>query len=136
MVKVTATRENLINCLLEDIPLEEIMERHGMTLKQINQLRKNKDFEKELRERRKIALYETQNLAHIYILEGQKALYQVMMTTKDERIKMEAARFLLKEVRDNLDVLETFKERDKIDKELEELKKLEQLKLGISTDDE
>jgi predicted transcriptional regulator len=127
MVKVTTTREKLINCFLEDIPLEEIMKRHGMTLKQINQLRKSKDFEKELQERRKTVLLETQDLSHIYIKEGQKALYQVMKTTKDERIRMEAARYLLRAVYENLDMMATIHTRYKID----EIKQQIELELRV-----
>jgi ribonuclease D len=130
MNKPTDQREILINCFLDDVPLEKIMETYGLTLKQITQLKKNKLFSKELQEKIKTALLETQNRSHIYIRDGQKALYHLMNTTKNERLRMEAARYLLRAVYENIDMMATLHTRNEID----EIKK--QLNIELEIDGE
>jgi hypothetical protein len=114
-------RAKLIDCFVNEVPLEEIIKTYGFTVRQINRLKKHKTFEQEIKERRRSALLATQDPAHIYIKKSQEALYTLMNTTKDERIKMDAARYLLKEVRDNIDMMSTLHTRNEIEQIKEEL---------------
>jgi hypothetical protein len=130
MEKLTAKQENVINCLLNGDSWEATKEKNSLSWKQISQLRENKLFVDELKNKQKIFFIETNNHSHIYITDALKALHLLTKNSKNERVKLEAAKSLLKAVHENIDMITTLHTRYEID----DLKK--QLSLDLDLDGE
>ena len=130
MEKLTAKQENLINELLNGDSWESIKEKHNLSWKQITQLRENTFFIEELRNKQKRLFIETNNHSHIYITDALKALHLLCKFSKNERIKLEAAKTLLKSVHENIDMVATLHTRYEID----DIK--QQLSLDLDVKDE
>jgi hypothetical protein len=130
MERLTAKQETLINELLNGYSWESTKEKHKLTWKQINQLRENNLFVEELKKKQRILFTETNNHSHLYITDALKALQLLTKTSKNERIKLEAATRLIKAVHENIDIISTLNTRTEID----DIKK--QLSLELELDNE
>lgn len=130
MEKLTAKQENLINELLNGESWETAKEKHKLTWKQINQLRENSLFAEELKKKQRIYFTETNNHGHIYITDGLKALHSLTKNSKNERIKLEAAKTLIRAVHENIDIITTLNTHN----EIEDIKK--QLSLPLELENE